>query len=162
MSSAEGFGGASAPRATSVESRMLVDGRSRLDARILPLVFGIGLLHAVLGLTVAEFLRQSTAAVLILSGLTVCTTAGILLRPNDDRFELFRAMSFFYFVAFCLSPLALPADLPWFYENPLDVLLLGPAQTPGTLKQLPEQISLMLQVALSTVGSTLPPSSARR
>jgi hypothetical protein len=71
----------------------------------------------------SELIGQSYVAVAILTALGTLCTAGVLLRPNTDRLELFRVFSFYYLMAFCFAPLFEPAVSLYMLDEPRPALL---------------------------------------
>jgi hypothetical protein len=71
----------------------------------------------------AELIGQSGTAVALLVALAILCYAGIALRRTADRLELFRIISFYYLMAFCIGPLFEPAFSLYLLDEPKPVLL---------------------------------------
>jgi hypothetical protein len=71
----------------------------------------------------AELIGQSGTAVVILTVLAIFCFAGMALRRTADRLELFRVVSFYFLMAFCIGPLYEPAISRFVHDDPKPLLL---------------------------------------
>lgn len=116
------------PKPAPAQTREFLVEKARAPVRFefVPLVLIGAAVYAGLA-WLAPLTSMSDGAVVILTILFALTTGFIVMSPNHDKLDLFRAMSAFYVVAFCVGILFELADPVWYLARPLDELLLSAA-----------------------------------
>jgi hypothetical protein len=117
----------SAPRPPSVTRTLLERVRAGKRLRYAPILLLVAVAHPTATFLSDGLVAHSVPGTLVLTLLTVLTLGTVLMRPTTDYFELFRAMSFYYFLAFGVAPVVVPDDLPWVYYTPKSKLVLQAA-----------------------------------
>lgn len=96
--------------------------RRRIPVTGVPLMMGAACVYGVIA-SLNPFLGQSLIAVLTLSLLFWIAGSFMVLSPNPDRLDLFRVVSLYYLLSFCIGPLFVPAHGVYFFDSPRSSVL---------------------------------------
>lgn len=112
------------PRPVANREFLVERARGPIPFQYFPLILIGAAVYAALA-WLAPMSGKSDGAVVLLTLLFALTTGVIFMSPNRDRLDLFRAMTAFYFLSFCIGILFELEDSVYYVRKPHAELLLN-------------------------------------